>query len=200
MLDQVDSFFTTAQREGLLDSALVAYTADHGEALGERNYWFQHGNGIHPALVHVPLVVVPPGTKGRKADDRPVSHLDLLPTILSFLGTPLPSNVVGIDLLERTSNRQHPILTESTFLRNRVEVGIWLDDALVVRSAFAPPVAYWRTPAGWAESVPDESLSRRAGEALRPHVHRIQTVTPRQQKLSDEELKMLRSLGYLGGS
>ncbi|MSR61527.1 MAG: hypothetical protein EXS08_03640 [Planctomycetes bacterium] len=72
---------------GVLDSALLVFTADHGESLGERGYYFSHGQHLHRELVQVPLVVRAPG--GVRAPGRmaaPASHLDLFPTTLAFFG------------------------------------------------------------------------------------------------------------------
>ncbi len=69
--------------------ALIVFTADHGESLGEHDYWFCHGENVHRDEVQVPLVVRFPDTAGRKAGERvraPAGHLDLWPTMLEALG------------------------------------------------------------------------------------------------------------------
>jgi arylsulfatase len=87
---------------GILERALVAFTADHGESLGERGWYFSHGQHLHQELVRVPLVVRPPGGAGADGEPRrvtaPASHLDLYPTVLAFLGLD-PGRVHGTDLL-----------------------------------------------------------------------------------------------------
>ena len=47
-----------ARQLGLLDDALVVFTADHGESLGEHDYYFGHGRLPYNTSAHVPLVVV----------------------------------------------------------------------------------------------------------------------------------------------
>jgi arylsulfatase A-like enzyme len=74
---------------GLLDDALVVFSADHGEALGEHGYWFCHGETTYAEAVRVPLIVRFPGShaaSGRR--DELVGHLDLFPTVLEALGLP----------------------------------------------------------------------------------------------------------------
>lgn len=101
-------------REGaLLDDALVVFTADHGESLGEHDRWFCHGSNLHVEETHVPLVVrFPTRAAGKAADTadvdrqarrgerRPdlVSHLDLFPTVIEAFGLP-PRKTLGISLL-----------------------------------------------------------------------------------------------------
>ncbi len=74
-----------AQLDGLPGATLVVLLADHGESLGEHDYWFGHGWNIHGPCVNVPLImacegVVPVGTcKALTANiDVPVTILDLL--------------------------------------------------------------------------------------------------------------------------
>ncbi len=76
------------RNEELFENALVVFTADHGESLGEHGYWFSHGQNLYRELMHVPLLVRYPD----RADDRPVNrslpvgHFDLRATILDVLG------------------------------------------------------------------------------------------------------------------
>jgi len=99
---------------GELERALVVFTADHGESLGERGFFFSHGQHLHRELVQVPLLVRPPGG-AREPHTRsgPVSHLDLAPTVLAFLGVAEPSSR-GIDLVSGTLS---PRRTLPQFLR-----------------------------------------------------------------------------------
>lgn len=84
------------------DDVLVLVTADHGER-------FQHGRstghiGLHQDALHVPLLLcgrqkVTPGTV-----DRPVSLLDVAPTILDQAGLRIPGGYGGQALLKRKRN------------------------------------------------------------------------------------------------
>ena len=47
----------------LADVTLVAFTADHGESLGEHDYWFAHGDRLDDDLVRVPLLLRIPGLR-----------------------------------------------------------------------------------------------------------------------------------------
>lgn len=84
---------------GILEHALLVFSADHGESLGEHGYWFSHGQHLYQELVRVPLLLRPPGgaaAPGRV--DAPASHLDLYPTILRAFGLE-PGPTRGLDLL-----------------------------------------------------------------------------------------------------
>jgi arylsulfatase A-like enzyme len=72
---------------GLDKNTLVVFTSDHGEMLGD--------HGMHSKMIflegsaHIPLILWMPGRipAGKKVAE-PVGHLDLMPTILDYLGAP----------------------------------------------------------------------------------------------------------------
>jgi len=85
--------------ERLLDDALLVFTADHGEALGEHDYWFCHGETVYREIVRVPLLVrwpdgrtpesfPPPDETGLRRFGPLVSHLDFVPTVLEAVALP----------------------------------------------------------------------------------------------------------------
>jgi arylsulfatase A-like enzyme len=83
---------------GWLERVTLAFTADHGESLGERGYWFSHGQHLHREVVRVPLLLRAPGPPAPARIDAPVSHLDLFPTLLRALDLD-PGPSIGRDLL-----------------------------------------------------------------------------------------------------
>ncbi len=87
------------RRRGMLDDSLLVFTADHGEALGEHDYWFCHGEHLFREFVHVPLFVRFPRGKsppvgGRAPRHVPdlVGHVDIWPTIVEALGVQAPEH------------------------------------------------------------------------------------------------------------
>jgi arylsulfatase len=78
------------------DSTLVVFTSDHGESLGEHDYYFRHGLFAHDASARIPLVVSLSGVvEGGAVDDGVVESVDLLPTILDIIGAEVPSSCQG---------------------------------------------------------------------------------------------------------
>lgn len=69
---------------GLADDTTVIVTSDHGEMLGERGLWYKMT--FFEGGVRVPLIVHAPKRFGARRVTAPVSHLDLLPTLVE-LGT-----------------------------------------------------------------------------------------------------------------
>ena len=76
---------------------VVVFTADHGESFGERGYYFAHGHSAAPDLSHVPLIINAPGLRPERRAD-PVSHVDLMPTLLELVGVPAPDGMEGVAL------------------------------------------------------------------------------------------------------
>lgn len=83
---------------GLVDRTAVVMTADHGESLGEEDYWFAHGERIGEALVHVPLLVRVPGRPAERRHELS-SLLDVFPTVAALAGGSPPETLRGRDLL-----------------------------------------------------------------------------------------------------
>ena len=82
---------------GLLDRALVVLTSDHGEELFDHN-GFEHGHAMWQELVNIPFVVWGPEIQpGREM--APVSLVDVLPTVLEWVGVEATKDLDGISLL-----------------------------------------------------------------------------------------------------
>ena len=92
------------KRLGLYDDALIIFSADHGEGMGEHNYYFAHGENLYNSLTHVPLIIkYGSELAGRRTDS--VQHLDIVPTILEFIGAKTDSRFRGRDLREQQKTK-----------------------------------------------------------------------------------------------
>jgi arylsulfatase A-like enzyme len=70
---------------------LIAFTADHGESLGEHDFFWDHGDYVYNASLRVPLAFVLPGSHALSGSGRCpgwVSLVDFTPTLLELLGAP----------------------------------------------------------------------------------------------------------------
>ena len=80
------------------DNMMVVLTADHGESLGEHDYYFDHGDSVYNAELRVPLAFVLPRNhplyKTGTVDDW-VSLADVLPTLSALMETDVSSNHLG---------------------------------------------------------------------------------------------------------
>lgn len=83
------------ERSNLLNNALVIFTADHGESLGEDGVWFWHGFSVKESNIRVPLFIY---DGGRTAEIKHITrHIDLLPTITERIGLK-PYDIDGVSL------------------------------------------------------------------------------------------------------
>ncbi len=93
-----------------LEETLIVITADHGEEFWEHGRFF-HGQSLFEELLHVPLVIRLPGagpTARNRVVERPVQTLDLAPSILDWLGLPIPAGFEGRPLAQVLANPALP--------------------------------------------------------------------------------------------
>ncbi len=103
----VGELLSGLERRGLLADAVLALTADHGESLGEHDYYFHHGRFAFETCLHVPLLLWGPGRVEPGRNGAPAQLIDLAPTLLELAGVPLDGGawMQGRSLLPRLRGR-----------------------------------------------------------------------------------------------
>ena len=94
------------------EDAIVAYSSDHGDALGEHGLAFK-GPFMYEELMNVPLLFAGPGMEGGRASSTLACHADLVPTLCSLAGVEAPPMLDGISL--RPELEGHAIEREAIF-------------------------------------------------------------------------------------
>lgn len=82
--ENVGRMLDVLRDRGRFDDALVVYGSDHGSHFRTRN--LEYKRSCHDASIRIPLIVRGPGFRGGTRSDRLVTHLDLLPTIVTAAG------------------------------------------------------------------------------------------------------------------
>lgn len=204
--------------DGLLDSAITVFTADHGESLGEHEQYFCHGENVHREQVHVPLVVRPPGglrdaperdARGFARSSAHVNHLDVAPTLFAALDLASPSGWRGTPLLEPLALAPERPLVQC-FVAQRKNVSEWaIGDGrwrLLWRENEAKRLYDVRADPGELHDVskahPDvvERLERAYAEyerSLRPLGAGTGAESGVETELDEESSKRLEALGYV---
>ena len=94
LVDQlVGRLLAALERHGVADDTLIVFTSDHGEHLGQHAL-YQKMELYEPAA-RVPLIFAGAGLEGCSPVITPVSHLDVVPTVLTHLGLPVPAGLDG---------------------------------------------------------------------------------------------------------
>jgi choline-sulfatase len=94
--DRVGEVLGALADVGLDGDTVVAFTADHGEMLGERGLWYKMA--FFDPAARVPLFLRVPGEPGRRVAD-PVSLLGLAPALLELAGVDAPEGLDGQSVL-----------------------------------------------------------------------------------------------------
>ncbi len=104
----------------LTNNTLIVFTSDHGESLGEHNYFFDHGDFLYDDQLRVPLIMSGPGLPDNKVIKRQVQTIDIMPTILDLLKISTKGKMTGRSLLpllldnnENMSNIKEEAFSES---------------------------------------------------------------------------------------
>jgi arylsulfatase A-like enzyme len=105
MMSEVDEnlgrLFAHLKLEGLWDDTLIVFTSDHGEQLGD--HWLLGKAGYFDQSYAVPLIVRDPRpaagqTRGQVVRDF-TEHVDVMPTLLDFVGAETPPQCDGRSLM-----------------------------------------------------------------------------------------------------
>lgn len=201
MDEEVGRLLDGLAERGLADAALLVFTADHGEGMGEYDYWFGHGEHLMDPLVRVPLLIRTPGARPGRRDDL-VAAVDLFPTVLGALGVsdgerpPLGRDLLAADAAASPSVAYLATLGAGSVRRLGIvdgdykfivslHDGVW--DALLFRRG--------NESVNLAAPAPQIASSFRA--RLTEFRARLPLRAEIRQEVSSEDLERLRALGYV---
>ena len=102
MDENVGRILEKLEQDGLMDNTLIIFTGDNGMSMGHHGI-FGKGNGTFPlnlydTAVKVPMIMrVPGATVSGKVEETLLSHYDLFPTIMTYLGleNEIPDHLPG---------------------------------------------------------------------------------------------------------
>jgi arylsulfatase A-like enzyme len=218
----VGQLLRTLEDLGYYDQALIVFLSDHGETLGERRYVMDHGSRVYEEQIRVPLIIRFPNNEftGQRIPNQ-VGHVDLLPTLLDYLGLSIPQAVQGRSLMplirgEAGETSDPPAFSLAQPRAFRVpEIATKLDEEALITSIRAWPFKLIEYPASPAPVYQLFNLEKDPAEkqnlaAERPELVAALAAQIRQWRLetgaleavaepslSPEAMKALRSLGYV---
>ena len=181
--------------------ALTVILGDHGESLGEHGER-THGMLLYDGALRIPLVIAGPGV--REAEHRrPVSIVDVAPTVLRLAGLAVPGEMQGRDLFSGSGD-PHEVYAETLYPR-----------ALGWSALTALVEERWKVvaPEGGGEELYDiandpaerENAAGRRPEVVQAAVSRLAAIkraeaAPASAPASAEAQERLRALGYVGSA
>ncbi len=86
------------EMNGYLDNTVVVLYSDHGESMGEHNYFYAHGETLYQPTVIIPTIIAYPGTLEPGRFTGLASSPDLFPTVLEIMGFEVPEKIDGLSL------------------------------------------------------------------------------------------------------
>ena len=104
--------------------------SDHGEEFYEHGNW-EHGKSLFSEVVNVPLIIRFPDDMGvdPAAVDQPVSHVDIVPTVLEAVGLVAPHGGSGRSLVPS----KIPLQSDLRAVYSRVNLDGWVGNSVAYR-------------------------------------------------------------------
>jgi arylsulfatase A-like enzyme len=208
------------------DKVIIILTADHGESLGEHDYYYEHGDYVYNAQLRVPLIFRLPRTHQLYSEGTVndwVSLIDVLPTTLDLLEIEVRSEhlrqIDGVSLLPYWKGGRleaRPLFSESDdsffpeFIKRRVRHDISgrfraviFDGWKLIWTPFQQPGMLYELYD--LESDPEElrdlyGVESARAQALEKHLQRwmsLQSELAEQSPPTQKDLEILKSLGYI---
>ena len=104
--EQIGEVMRTADSLGVLSSARIVYTADHGELTGAHGVLGKFS--LFEGAIGVPLILSGPGLPAGATIADTVHHVDLMPTLVELAGGPADSDLPGTSLSHVIAGRVRP--------------------------------------------------------------------------------------------
>lgn len=124
--EEVGRVLAALRQQDRLARTVVLVTSDHGESLGEHDYFFDHGEDLFDPSLRVPLIVWAPGTRPGLRSDGFASTLDVLPTLLDAVKVSYPPDLAGQSLYPELAGGRAPA-RERLFAQNDLNLRGTLD-------------------------------------------------------------------------
>ena len=121
---QIDEVLRALDAAGVLARATVIITSDHGESLGEHDYYFDHGANLFDPVQRIPFIVLGRGAKALRSGVL-VSTLDIMPTLLDAARVSFPSGLAGRSVLPFAAGKRESTRDRLVGENDRGHQGIW---------------------------------------------------------------------------
>jgi arylsulfatase A-like enzyme len=206
----IGRLFKEIEFRGLDKNTVFIITSDHGEEFLEHG-GFEHGHTLYDELLHVPLIVYDPDVCGEEANslgkvNTTVRLIDIAPTICELAGIESDPSFTGrslVPLMKGVIESDRLVISQGNMWGAFGAKAFRKDNLKIIRQSSDPQIQLFdvikdpEEKQNLAEKMPEQVKMITADlelimKAVLPQVER--RLSP---KLSDEEIKRLRSLGYI---
>jgi hypothetical protein len=97
----IGNLIRALKKKNMYHNSIIIITSDHGEEFLEHNN-IGHGRTLYDDQLRVPLIIRLPDNVHKKTG-KIANQIDVCPTILSLLKIPIPKNIDGKDLFDKTT-------------------------------------------------------------------------------------------------
>lgn len=221
MDEHIGRLFRYLEEASLLDNAIIVVTSDHGENFWEHELYFNHGMTVYETVMRAVCVIrLPQALNGGTRVSGPMSNVDVLPTLLSYLGYRQSKDHEGIVIDLKTPPMRLPerqMFGEASKPWEDVETGQKWKNALKARCVVDGYLKYIQTPYKNTEELYDlrsdpveqHDLMADAGDELMQQAQKMRNTLeewtasanpfPSHFDASqvEETIRRLKDLGYL---
>ncbi|MFP4380569.1 MAG: sulfatase [Candidatus Sumerlaeia bacterium] len=96
--EEVGRVLDALEAKGMIENSIILFSADHGELLGDHNL-LQKGPWMYECLTRVPMIIAGPEAKANAKTDALMENVDVVPTLLEWIGQEIPWGVQGTSQL-----------------------------------------------------------------------------------------------------
>lgn len=188
----------------IYDNSIIILTADHGEEMGERNYFFCHGGTLYNNLLHIPLIIkFEKGFSGRRRDF--IQHIDITPTIFNIIGIETDVKFRGRNFLGEESDECFIFSERMGSAYNKYEYSIIKDGWKLIYNENKEYLLFNLSEDPHEQNNLINNIDyNKYAIFLEKKLDNIRTenllgfnIRIRSSRLTDEEKEKLKSLGYV---
>ena len=222
---QLEFFFDGLRERGMLDNAIIAIVADHGEELfdhldmlpGQASttkslrgvFQREHGRNLHGPLVRTPFILWGAGVAKGEVVDHPIENIALFPTLLELAGVRPPEGLHSDSLVPLMNGAApdvvgdvHSFVMNSTSLREGASgLKLILPSNLGLQRGCAPMLFDLAADPWERENLYDARPTDVARMTAKIEAWRktYPNETSVRRPTDPDTLRNMRALGYFGG-
>lgn len=198
--EQIGILLEKLKKLNIYNNTIVIITADHGESLGEHNFYLDHAS-LYDDVIKIPLIVKLDGVSSKNLIiSEQVQSIDIIPTLLDSLKIESPNKTQGMSLLQLISGKREQN-SECAFTTSLGGVSIRTKDWKLIHDFKASEYELYNLSNDPGEVNNLVSVEKDRFEYLRQKLSKYELENFGNQKrkavLDTETKEKLKSFGYI---